>query len=140
MKKFDAAHRQQLPTGEGQDVATAVLAYIHKQVNFHAAKSAIREAGEGSSIGSDVAKILTFVGDDIEARVRSGERKYGVRLRAHNGRNALLDLYQEILDGVNYAQQIALEGNMQIGQLMISLVDTAVVIRRALAEQEKGII
>lgn len=42
---------------------------------------------------------------DIEARKRVGLRKYGTLLQAGNGRDALMDAYQEALDLVMYLRQ-----------------------------------
>jgi hypothetical protein len=42
---------------------------------------------------------------DLAARAAMGERKYGVRLQAHNGRDALMDAYQEALDLCCYLRQ-----------------------------------
>lgn len=50
------------------------------------------------------------VAEDVEARIRIGERKYGKRLQSFNGRDALKDLYDEILDALNYSKQLELEG------------------------------
>lgn len=50
-------------------------------------------------------RILPSFRADIEARVESGRQKYGERLTSHNGRNAMLDLYQELLDATLYARQ-----------------------------------
>ena len=52
---------------------------------------------------------LDHIAEDVEARIRLGEKKYGTRLKAHNGRDAMLDLYQEVLDGVNYSKQLVIE-------------------------------
>lgn len=49
---------------------------------------------------------------DFETRDRLGRAKYGVPLQAGNGRDALLDLYQELLDAVVYTRQ-ALEERAQ---------------------------
>jgi hypothetical protein len=49
--------------------------------------------------------VATLVYSDIEARVQRGERQYGERLTTHNGRDALLDAYQEALDLVLYLRQ-----------------------------------
>jgi len=43
--------------------------------------------------------------DDIRERDELGEQKYGTRLQAHNGRNPLIDAYQEALDLVVYLKQ-----------------------------------
>lgn len=49
--------------------------------------------------------IATLVQQDIERRAQFGEKKYGQRLQPNNGRNALLDVYQEILDAAMYIRQ-----------------------------------
>jgi hypothetical protein len=46
---------------------------------------------------------------DIQARAALGERKYGERLRAFNGRNPLQDAYEEALDMANYLKQALVE-------------------------------
>lgn len=82
---IDAALRQQLPTGDGQDVAREVIRLLE----------------------ADPATAILI--DDIEARVASGEKKYGTRLKTDNGRNVDLDLYQEVLDAMNYSVQAFLQ-------------------------------
>lgn len=46
---------------------------------------------------------------DMRARDAEGRRKYGVPLQPHNGRDAMIDLYQELLDAVVYARQAIYE-------------------------------
>ena len=46
---------------------------------------------------------------DMEDRRQTGIKKYGTPLQAHNGRDALIDLYQELLDAVVYTRQLILE-------------------------------
>lgn len=46
---------------------------------------------------------------DFQARDAFGTRKYGTRLQPHNGRDALLDLYQELLDACCYTRQLIFE-------------------------------
>lgn len=46
---------------------------------------------------------------DINARVDMGLKKYGTVLRASNGRDALMDAYQEALDLVMYLRQAIYE-------------------------------
>ena len=55
------------------------------------------------------AVVLPRVMADLEARAVMGEQKYGTRLRAHNGRDALIDAYQEALDLVMYLKQAIME-------------------------------
>lgn len=53
--------------------------------------------------------VLPFVIQDLKDRSDLGLSRYGTRLRAHNGRNALWDAYQEALDLVMYLRQAILE-------------------------------
>lgn len=58
--------------------------------------------------GVDVAQLVY---KDIEARIRKGEIEYGERLTTLNGRSALMDLYEELLDAVLYLRQLLWEEN-----------------------------
>jgi hypothetical protein len=59
-----------------------------------------------SGDGLDSREIYKKVIDDIEGRAAMGKRKYGHTLRPHNGRSALQDLYEELLDAVQYLRQL----------------------------------
>lgn len=54
-------------------------------------------------------KVIDEVVLDIKARSDMVEKKYGTPLRTFNGRNAMMDLYQELLDSVMYAKQVLME-------------------------------
>lgn len=54
-------------------------------------------------------EVYRLVIEDVEQRAAVGRRKYGVTLRPHNGRNALLDAYEEALDLAQYLKQALLE-------------------------------
>lgn len=56
---------------------------------------------------------LPQIARDHEKRIDWGEKKYGQRLRTNNGRNALLDAYQEVLDFLSYLMQAILEGHSE---------------------------
>lgn len=56
--------------------------------------------------GQDITSLVIA---DIEARAKMGEKKYGSRLTAHNGRNAMTDAYQEVLDLAVYFRQLIYE-------------------------------
>ncbi len=101
-----AARVQPLPTGDGIDIAAE-------------AANDLRIRG------------LIQVAEDIEARIRMGEKKYGTRLKSHNGRDAMLDLYQEVLDGINYSKQLVIEGRDD-DTFFNCLVELAAVVRRKL--------
>ena len=65
-------------------------------------------------VGRFVVKKLIWlrmpeVASDHEKRIDMGEKEYGQRLRTNNGRDALLDCYQECLDGISYSAQYYLE-------------------------------
>jgi hypothetical protein len=55
--------------------------------------------------------ICTLVKNDLEARAVVGTKKYGERLLPNNGRDALLDAYQEALDLCMYLRQAIEERN-----------------------------
>jgi hypothetical protein len=46
---------------------------------------------------------------DIQDRVALGEKRYGTKLMTGNGRNALIDAYQEVLDAAFYLCQALME-------------------------------
>lgn len=50
--------------------------------------------------------------DDIQARIDLGYERYGTKLQAHNGRDALMDAYQEAIDLVMYLRQMIAENRM----------------------------
>lgn len=49
--------------------------------------------------------IWELVVADMQERDRVGRARYGTPLQAHNGRDALVDAYQEALDLVVYLRQ-----------------------------------
>lgn len=53
--------------------------------------------------------IADLVVKDMQERSAIGAKRYGVKLQPHNGRDALIDLYQELLDGANYIRQLIFE-------------------------------
>lgn len=46
---------------------------------------------------------------DMRERDHVGRQRYGTPLQANNGRDALVDLYQELLDAVIYIRQVITE-------------------------------
>lgn len=53
--------------------------------------------------------IATLVQKDIEGRAKIGLKKYGMRLQPKNGRDPLIDAYQEALDLCMYLRQLLAE-------------------------------
>lgn len=50
--------------------------------------------------------VLPLVIQDLEARAEMGKQKYGTLLESNNGRDALMDAYQEALDLAMYLRQL----------------------------------
>lgn len=51
------------------------------------------------------SSIQSLVRADLEEREQVGVERYGTPLQAHNGRDALIDAYQEALDLACYLRQ-----------------------------------
>jgi hypothetical protein len=60
---------------------------------------------EKAPVPNDSTPIWNLVVQDMQERNEVGKKKYGTPLQAFNGRNALIDLYQELLDAVVYVRQ-----------------------------------
>lgn len=56
-------------------------------------------------IKTDQPPVVDYVIHDLLDRKEFGIKKYGVYLTAFNGRNSLIDLYQELLDAAIYVRQ-----------------------------------
>jgi CobQ-like glutamine amidotransferase family enzyme len=58
---------------------------------------------------NDSRFISDMVIEDMAKRAEFGLRKYGTKLQAHNGRDALQDAYEEVLDLCVYLKQRLVE-------------------------------
>lgn len=58
---------------------------------------------------ADKPAVWDLVMADMQARDSEGRRKYGTPLQPHNGRDPLVDAYQEALDLVVYLRQAICE-------------------------------
>lgn len=65
--------------------------------------------GEPMPVVNDETDIQALVMRDIESRREMGIRKYGTALQPFNGRNALKDAYEEVLDLAMYLKQALVE-------------------------------
>lgn len=63
---------------------------------------------------NDMPYVHDLVAHDLLERQRLGVRRYGQPLQPANGRDALLDLYEELLDSVCYLRQ-AIEERDRLG-------------------------
>lgn len=55
--------------------------------------------------------VWELVIEDMQARDHVGRQRYGMPLQAGNGRDALIDMYQELLDAAVYCRQLIAERN-----------------------------
>jgi hypothetical protein len=53
--------------------------------------------------------VTDAVVQDLQDRRDGGVKKYGMELESHNGRDALVDMYQELTDSVLYLRQYLME-------------------------------
>jgi hypothetical protein len=53
--------------------------------------------------------------DDVLARIDAADHKYGGAMCTHDGRDSLVDLYQELLDAVTYLVKGTIEQDARIG-------------------------
>ena len=68
----------------------------------------------------------------IQERAAIGEQKYGTRLQPWNGRDAVRDLLEEILDGIQYSYQAFVETrDLMYENITVELFDLADRIRDA---------
>jgi hypothetical protein len=81
--------------------------------------------------------IAPLVCADIMARNEMGVKKYGEALRANNGRDALVDLYQELLDGAQYIRQEIEERKTSTAASFLVHTDDLAVDRFALVMKAK---
>lgn len=58
---------------------------------------------------NDGPAVWDLVIADMKARDEIGQERYGVRLQPHNGRDVIIDLYQELLDATVYMRQLIYE-------------------------------
>lgn len=58
--------------------------------------------------------VTDLVISDLRARREGGKKKYGTELKTHNGRDPLLDLYQELHDALVYCRQALAERDERV--------------------------
>lgn len=68
-----------------------------------------REGDQPLPVINDHTDIQSMVIADIEARRQVGISRYGTALQPFNGRDALQDLYEELIDAAMYIKQVMVE-------------------------------
>lgn len=114
---------QQLPTGaaDSTDVGNAVVEYL-----------TTRALDADNTTDTHIPHYLPEVAKDHESRIAFGEKKYGQRLKIDNGRDAIMDSYQELLDFLSYAMQAHLEGKPGFLDLFYAVAAIAADVRARL--------
>lgn len=69
----------------------------------------VRNTEQPNPITSDLPAVNKLVIKDLEERMEMGIDKYGMPLQPENGRDPLVDAYQEIMDLVLYLRQMLYE-------------------------------
>lgn len=73
---------------------------------------------------------------DLTARAEVGRAKYGTYLETHNGRDSLMDAYQEALDLLMYLEQWEAESGQTDSPLMHNATRAAYAIRATLNRRD----
>lgn len=74
-------------------------------------KNNIATTQEPTPVG-DGTIVYEIVVQDMIERANMGKERYGTFLRTHNGRAALVDAYQELIDLIFYLRQYMLENEI----------------------------
>ncbi|HAT8542849.1 hypothetical protein KQW08_14745 [Vibrio vulnificus] len=61
------------------------------------------------NLAANSIAVVPEVMKDLTDRLAKGVNTYGTPLMTHNGRNALQDLYEELLDAACYVKQLMME-------------------------------
>lgn len=72
-----------------------------------------REGDQPLPVINDHPDIQAAVIADIETRREVGISRYGTALQPNNGRDALQDLYEELIDAAMYAKQLIVERDLR---------------------------
>lgn len=79
--------------------------------------------------GGDPLYVVEHALNDMRERDRVGRERYGTPLTANNGRDHLVDAYQELLDGSVYLKAEWLEGNHQVRRAYHRTLDAILELR-----------
>ena len=89
---------------------TKISKILEEEIDLLKKEIAERSAAKNEPAPTGTGKkVIDEVVLDLKSRSDMGEKKYGTPLRTFNGRNAMMDLYQELLDSVMYAKQVLME-------------------------------
>jgi len=78
---------------------------------------------EPNPIKNDNVAVWDLVIQDMKDRDNTGLEKYGTRLQPFNGRNSLIDAYQEVLDLAVYLRQTIYEEGLVVSEETTTVLD-----------------
>ena len=82
-----------------------------------------REGDQQLPVVNDLPAVQDLVIQDVEERKALGISRYGTMLQPLNGRNGFRDLYEELLDAVNYMRQVQ-EERLQMAKVLDRIIST----------------
>lgn len=109
-----ATNQQTPPRGDGGIVLDYVDAKLAIMLGAARMPQALRPLMDPES--------LVALREDLFERSEMGTKKYGTPLRVHNGRDPLVDLYQELQDAIMYSAQCRLETGFDSGSNLFELL------------------
>jgi len=127
-----ATSKQPAPTGHGEIILDKILQRIDRCIVLADPKH--RQCGQLA--GGLTPQGLRRLAVALTERAAAGEKKYGTLLRANNGRDATIDLYQELLDALMYTEQAEAEAQYG-GHLVPLLLSITCQVAQAIALGEK---
>lgn len=72
-------------------------------------KYSVRNSEQPNPITNDLPAVTKLVLEDFVERMEMGIEKYGMPLQPKNGRDPLIDAYQEVMDLALYMRQMIYE-------------------------------
>ena len=81
----------------------------------------LREGDQQLPVPNDLPHIHDLVSEDVQARKRLGQKRYGTALQPFNGRDSVRDAYEEVLDLGVYLRTLQAEQDMMREWLMQAL-------------------
>jgi hypothetical protein len=101
-------HCGALPSEEHRPECGSVDAAL-KRVEKYENPTKQREGDQVLPTANEYPCVQDVVIADIEDRKKLGVERYGTLLQPFNGRDSILDWYEELLDGAIYARQLMIE-------------------------------
>lgn len=122
MTEDKAVIKQSAPHGKGRDITTLAKEVVFTEpilipergyltirqwILSSLAYVKLRTSGLPmvNNSAMDPVELRAAIIRDLESRAQMGEKKYGERLRAFNGRDPQVDLLQELYDALVYDEQ-----------------------------------